>query len=55
MAKKDKDTNFNYAAPGARVGLQAKSVVITGGIRFGGKDGDIQIGGISVADEDDED
>ena len=44
---------FNYAGPGARVGLQAGRVVITGGIVF--TDDDVQVGGVSLTDtEDDE-
>ena len=46
MARKDKDASINYAGPGARVGIQAQNVVITGGIRAG-KD--------AQADEADED
>lgn len=43
----------NYAGPGARVGIQAGTVVITGGIRL--TDDDVLIGGqITVGDEDDE-
>jgi hypothetical protein len=49
-------SNFNYAGPGARVGIQAGNVVITGGLKVGGTDDDdIQVGGISVFDDDDED
>jgi hypothetical protein len=44
---------FNYAAPGSRVGIQAENIVITGGIVF--TDDDVQVGGVSLTDLDDED
>jgi hypothetical protein len=49
-------SRFNYAAPGARVGIQAEHVVITGGLKIGSRnDADaIQIGDAVLAGQDDE-
>jgi hypothetical protein len=43
--------NFNYAAPGAKVGVQADNVVITGGIVI--DDDGIRLGGRNVAGDGD--
>jgi hypothetical protein len=43
--------NFNYAGPGAVVGIQAGNIVISGGIRVG--DDDVIIDGVVVIDDED--
>jgi hypothetical protein len=44
-------TNFNYAGPGARVGIQAGTAIITGGVRV--TDDDVVIDGQVTADDED--
>lgn len=44
-------SNFNYAGPGAVVGIQAGNIVISGGIRVG--DDDVIIDGMAVTDDED--
>ena len=53
MAKKDKQgSSFNYAGPGAVVGIQAGNVTIGGSIRLGGDD--VTIDDPVTADDDDD-